>query len=513
MSNKVEVPVNEYSQMLPHWRLTTALWGGTPAMRKAASVYLPQEPAEPMPAYEIRIARSVLTNFYKQTVTRLVGKVFKQAITQRDDIPAQVKALLTNIDNIGTDLDRFSQDVLSYAINDGVAHILIDAPSAEGLPVDPVLGQPSLAAERAAGLRPYAVIVNAESLIGWKSEMVAGKRVLTQVRIYSCQFEQDPDTEFGQIKVERVQVIEPRLKRTYKKGPKDNDYVLEDTKVTTWDAIPLVTLYTNRHAFMVGEPMLLDLAYLNVAHWQSDSDQRNILHVARVPILFGAGLGEDDDNGAFELKIGPNSVTRGPQGSTLTYVEHGGKAIDAGVKDLESLEQRMATIGLDMITRRTGNTTATARALDQHEVDSPLQTVAKALEDALNKVLDVFALWFKLGEDKGGTVEVFKDFGISSRDAEDLKTLLAMRDKGDISRETFWAELKRRGLLSDDFDPETEMDLLEVESTQALDAAVRTAQAMGELTTGDQNGDGKRGPAGRADQSGAPDSSGNGGPQ
>ena len=509
MSSKsmVEVPIIEYTQMLPLWQLTGALWGGTPAMRKAASKYLPQEPAEPVAAYDVRVQRSILTNYYKQTVTRLVGKIFKQAITRGDDIPAQVAALLDNIDNMGTDLDTFAQQWLNFAINDGVCHVLIDSPNTEGLPVDPALGAPTKATENAAGVRPYVTLINSEALIGWKSVMQDnGKRVLTQIRVYSSAYEQDPASEFGQIKVERVRVIEPRMHRVYKKGPTDDDFILESTRITTDDVIPLYSLYTNKRSFMVGEPMLLDLAYLNVAHWQSDSDQRNILHVARVPILFGAGLGEDDAGTDFKLQIGPNSVTRGPQGSTLTYVEHGGKAIESGMKDLESLEVRMASIGLDMITRRTGDATATCRALDQHEVDSPLQTVAKNLEDSVDKLLDGFAAWYSLGEDAGGTVEVFKDFGISARDAEDLKTMLEMRKNGDLSRDTFWQELVRRGLLRDDFDPQQEIDLLEVESTKALETAVDTAKAMGEL-----GADGKPINSGSTGGAGSGSASGGGG--
>ena len=38
-----------------------------------------------------------------------------------------------------------------------------------------------------------------------------------------------------------------------------------------------------------------------------------------------------------------------------------------------------------------------------------------------------------------------------------------MRARGDISQLTYWNELKRRGLLSDDFDNETEIDLLDLE--------------------------------------------------
>src|SRR3546814_11327266 len=53
--------------------------------------------------------------------------------------------------------------------------------------------------------------------------------------------------------------------------------------------LPLVTVYAERTGYLTARPPLLDLAWLNLAHWQSSSDQRHILHVARVPILFEIG--------------------------------------------------------------------------------------------------------------------------------------------------------------------------------------------------------------------------------
>jgi hypothetical protein len=500
MSKTVANPSQQYRLMSPYWEMITALWGGTAAMRAKAGKYLPQEPAEPEAAYAVRVQRSVLTNYYKATVNKLVGKIFKQDITLNEDIPAQVKPLLENVDRMGTDINRFSQDWVRWAINDGLCHVLVDSPTTKGLPVDPTLGQPTLATEKAADLRPYLSLIKADSLIGWDSHVDNGKHILDRIRVYSCRWEKDPEDEFNQIKVEYVRVIEPGLHTVYRKGPKDDEYKAEPPIVTTDAEIQLVTLYTNETGFMMAEPMLLDLAYLNVTHWQSDSDQRNILHVARVPILFVTGVGDDpeDASGGFKLVIGPNSVNRGPQGADMKYVEHTGAAIEAGVKDLEQLELRMAAIGIDAITKKTGDVTATARALDQGEIDSPLQVVAKTLEDCVNKVLDYFAKWYNLGDDAGGTCETFKDFGLSAQDAQDVQQLLTARANKDISRDTLWFELKRRGLLSDKFDPKAEASLLEVESTTAMEQQAKTlkleadaAAASGEDDEDDEEGGNK----------------------
>ena len=70
----------------------------------------------------------------------------------------------------------------------------------------------------------------------------------------------------------------------------------------------------------------------------------------------------------------------------------------------------------------------------------------------------------ELGEDGGGSLGLFKDFGIEVADSADLDLLLKAKQAGEISQLTFLKELKRRNLLSDDFDPQTEIDLLDIES-------------------------------------------------
>jgi hypothetical protein len=324
--------------------------------------------------------------------------------------------------------------------------------------------------EELLGVRPYAKHVKAADLIGWKWQISNNKKVLTQIRVREY-VKVDGDDEFTQEVRERIRVIEPYIQRVYEKSEPNeqqssgdpDEWVLIEAKVTTMPIVPLVTMYTNKVGFLLGSPLLLDIAYLNVAHWQSDSDQRNILHVARIPILFATGFGDDDSQ--VTIEIGSNTFARAPKGATLEYVEHTGKGIDAGVKDLKDLEERIQLLGMELLVKRPqGNVTATARTLDQAEADSELGLIAKELENTLNKMLDLFGRWVGLGDDGGGSTEVFKDFGIESEDLQDVDLLLRSRMAGEISQMTFWDEIKRRGLLSDNFNPTTEINLLDIES-------------------------------------------------
>lgn len=472
MTDAVAIPNKEYADHIKFWTLTATLRAGTDAMRQAGKEYLPMEKKEEPHAYRARLQRSVLTNLYKKTADKLVGKPLKKPIICEEDVPEEIKQLLDDIDAVGTRLDVFAAQLFTQAVDDGVAHVLVEFPNSNALGQEigefrNPDGTRSLSVKQAQQLnvRPYARIIKAEDLIGWQWEMVDGKKVLTQIRIFEWGRKPSDDNEFEQVRTERVRVIERNVWRLYEKQKQSQDqkdeWVMIEDGANSLGDIALTTLYTNRTVFMCGRPWLEDIAWLNVAHWQSDSDQRNLLHVARVPILFAKGFGDDDSK--FSLSVGAATYVKGPSSASLSYVEHSGKGIESGRNDLKDIEERIQQMGLEMLIKRpSGNTTATARALDQAEADSALGMASQELENCLEEMLRWFARWLELGED-GGSLSVFKDFGIETADAADLDILLKARQAGEISQTTFLKEIKRRGLLSDDFDAQTEIDLLDIE--------------------------------------------------
>jgi len=187
----------------------------------------------------------------------------------------------------------------------------------------------------------------------------------------------------------------------------------DDAGDSSLDCIPLVTIYANRAGFMTAHPPLMDLAWLNLAHWQSASDQRHILHGARGPILFGRNLTLPEDG----LALGPNRIVTGEgESADLRFVEHSGAAIAAGRQDLIDLEDRMAVMGLDLMTRRggAGSTTATARAIDAAENTSSLLGLIHAVEDRLTTAFGFMADWLGVPRSEAGRV------ALHGRDPSDL---------------------------------------------------------------------------------------------
>jgi hypothetical protein len=392
---------------------------------------------------------------------------------------------------------------LSDAVDDGITFFFVDSPADPTKQVDengePLQRTPrTLGQDKREDLRPYVRQIKADRLLGWKYHIENGKEILDEIRIHEFVTEPDPDDEWNDIKVEQIRVVRPFQQLVYQKKEDDKgkeDWLLVETIVTDFEEIPLVPLYTNKIKFLVGEPLFIDLANLNISHWQSNSDQQNIIHVIRVPILLGTAL-TDVETGAQELTIGPNSIVHAEPGGDLKYVEHTGKAAEVGFMALERLEGDITRMGAEIIlNKRTGNPTATARALDQAESDSEMATVSTNVEDAWQEVFRFMTLAFGEDEPEDITtigVNMNKDFNLGMWDVSAIKDLLSMRGTGDLSQSTLWFEMKRIGILSEDFDEEAEEALLELEKEANMEREadmLRTASQIDEDPFGNGNDD------------------------
>jgi len=123
----------------------------------------------------------------------------------------------------------------------------------------------------------------------WEAERIDGVMTLTEVRIWELQEHQAG--LFSSLPVLQVRVLKRDVFEVWQPvevenaGKKESVWQVVETGVNTLGKIPLVPFYALRTGFMQSRPPLLDLAYMNVEHWQSSSDQRSILHTARVPLL------------------------------------------------------------------------------------------------------------------------------------------------------------------------------------------------------------------------------------
>jgi hypothetical protein len=443
MALKVDGMSDAVSAMRPDLDKIEALMGGTNAMRKAGTTYLKKWPMEDQDSYDFRLQTSTLYNAFARTVENMAAKPFTEEV-KWTGIDTEVEAWFGNIDLQRRSLHMFAQDVFLYGLRDGLTHVLIDhQPTRDE---NGNLLYKTKADEIKAGLRPYAIHIKQSQILGWLSSCIDGVEKLTQLRIKESVTE--PDGEFGTTIVEQIRVYMPGAWQTYRKNSEEL-WMPYKNGTTSLDFIPLVTYYTRRTGFMTATPPLNNLADLNIKHWNSESDQFSLLHTARVPILAIIGVDEQESG---KLKIGAKTALTLPVGGDAKYVEHSGKAIEAGRNSLKDLEQQMEAMGAELVTASVVASTATENVLDSAKSQCQLSAMAQGLEIFLDQMVDIMAAWRGLGEQ--GDIDVFDDFAtitVNSATAGAFVTALVLLvDSQLMSRETAFEELKRAGIANPD---------------------------------------------------------------
>lgn len=451
--------------MGPAWAMITALLGGTTSMREAGKLYLPKHPAESGEAYKYRVDVSTLFNGFRRTIDTLSGKPFSEPLKLGDDVPPVIETYSEDIDLEGRNLQAFAHDVMRTVLSYGLSHILVDYPTTPGAQ--------SLAAQHVSGARPYFVHIYPWNVLDWRSERINGVETLTQLRFF--EYVEEPDGDWAKKEIRQVRVLEPDNYRIYREDEK-GDWVLYDEGLVSIGIIPLATAYGERTGFMTARPPLQDLAHLNVEHWQSSSDQSNILHVARVPILFASGFTEDST-----IKIGAGiAVTNDDPAAKLAYVDSSmaAPAIEAGRLSIKDLEDRMSIMGAEPLAKKPGKRTATETIIDTSASDSALSLMALNLEDTLELALQFVAVWDGLPD--GGTLELFKDFSGDDDQAAAEKAPNA-KEMGIISAQTAFGILQRAGVVPEELDWTEELERMKAEGpTTGIIGSFEAAPGVGE---------------------------------
>jgi Domain of unknown function (DUF4055) len=455
-----------YDAMVPKWDKVTTVLAGTDAMRAAGKQYLPQYDKETDARYAVRLASTVLHNQSCITLDTWVGKPFGEPITLDPPDPPGLEEFLEDVDQEGNELQVFARNWFRTGLAKAFAHVYVDMPRLDET-------QPRTAADDVE--RPYWVALDPEQVFFLDAETIDGREVLREVRWLETVCERDGYAERKVQQIRRVFMapsapalvggtpppetghVEVFRKRKDKKGKEK--WRIVESYTFDLDEVPLVTFYADRQGLLLGKPPLEDLVDKNVEHWQSSSDQRNVLTAARFPMLACSG-GTDEQN---QVAIGPYKwlFCPDPQGR-FYYVEHTGAAINAGRQDLQDLEAQMAAYGAEYLRQRPAGETATARALDAAEATSPLQDATRRFSEALTRALQLTLKWMG-AEDQELHAELTTDFAPEPEPAR-LSALAEARRGRDISRKVYTAELQRYSVLGEEYDADEDALQLEKET-------------------------------------------------
>ena len=490
---KVDTTSSAYDEMWLDWELIEDLCLGRDQMILKATRWLPMEDGEKPDRYGVRLERSFLFGAFADTLERLAAKPFGREvmIENADQLPEALQELAQNVDLLGTDLTAFAKKIFKDGIKYGHSLVYVDFPQVDN-------PEMTLADELEQGIRPYWIHISPPNLIGWRSQKVAGKEILTQIRYREQRIV--PDGPFGDTMQEVIHVVDaPILSpdgefvgngqiQDWVKG-RDGEFMPQEPRPFTYPGIPLVWLPINPagKGLLRSTPPLRELAEMNLEHWQKSSDKSNILRFVSIAVvmLTGVNQGSQDDDastgGPDEILWGVNQIIYGPQGSDGKYIEHSGAGVQALQEHLDKVEEHMEMLGLQPLMARQSDVTATAQRKDDAKVTSGIQTWIRRLETTIAWLYNISARW--LGEEipEDVTFDVFNEFGLKVATKDDAAQLLQAWGANAISDELFLTEWRKRGLIGEEVDIQEEM-------SKAREQAMEKAELFGLATDDGDNG-------------------------
>jgi hypothetical protein len=422
--------------MMPDWSVMAAVTNGTNYLRDMSETYLPQEPREDDDAYETRVDRSVLSPYTSRLIETAAGAILRKPIHIEGD-PYWL-GIAQNIDGLGSNINEYARRALVSSLTYGHSAILVDYPAA--------MGARNLAEERAMGRRPYFVHVDAPQIWGWRKE--PGTNRLLQVRIHD--YDVRPLNEFGEEQVEEMRVIYPGRYDLYTLGQELVEFTASGGY--SLDEIPLVPIYSNRRGLLVSQPPLLDIANLNITHYQRQADLIHALHIAAMPTLVLEGW--DDTTGSATM--GVNYAIAMQPGNKAYYVQADATSFDAQMAELQSLESQMSTLGVTkLFGQKFVAESAEAKRIDQAQSNSVLSIISQELESALNQAF-AFAAQYVGMEPPEITID--RDFDYYRLIGQDVSVLAQLNQMGKISDAMLLEVLRRGEVLPDNINIEDELE-------------------------------------------------------
>jgi len=427
--------------MMKGWEIMKAVTEGTEYLRENSEAFLPLEPREDYDAYLARVNRSVFSPFTQRLIRAATGLVLRKPITLTGD-PYWTEMFKKDVDGCKSDLDEYARRILMCSLTYGQSHILVDYPAPSGAL--------SLAEEREQNRRPYWIEVDPNNLYGWRLDRESNYGNLIQARI--AEKAVLPDGDFGEKVYDQIRVIEPGKYKIFRKkeqieemydvsdnsvtgnfgmGSADKDYQQVESGEFSLGEIPLVTVYSGKVENLVSKPPLLDIAYLNLAHFQRQADLIHSLHVASQPMLVMEGY----DDQTKDLAISVNYAMATQPGNKVYYVEPASSAFEAQSAEIKELQMQMATLGISTLSQQKFVAeSADARRLDRVDTNSMLAMVSMELEQKLQKAFNLSAEYVGIEPPE---VKISRDFDIERLIGQDITALTSLFDQQVIDREEF----------------------------------------------------------------------------
>jgi hypothetical protein len=370
----------EYDKNVDKWKLTRNASNGLSF--EEARKYIPRRTHEEQDQYYQRVEKAIYTNYTGRTREGLKGAIFR--LPPRIELPPDMEFMYDNADGAGQSLAQVSKLAADEVMETGRFGLLADYPMvSEDLTVEQV---------RRMQLQPHIATYTAESIINWHVHIMNGRRQLGMLVLKeNAPIHYD---EFTWDYVDRYRVLRLNADSQYTQqlydesgDPITDEIVIRGASGQPFDYIPFHFIGSRDNLPDIDEPVLYDIARVNIGHFRNSADHENNLSVHGGGTLV---VSTDMSPEAFQ-SANPGGITVGENSGLI--LSEGGKAellqlgsASAIGAEMTHKEQMMVQIGAKIITK-TGQRTAEEARIQATSENSMLDTMVGNIDEAFTAVL------------------------------------------------------------------------------------------------------------------------------
>lgn len=432
----------EYETAAVKWRRMRDVISGQDAIHVRGTAYLPRLSEQTDADYAAYKLRASWFGATSRTVDALHGLMFRKAPVI--EAPEGMAGILDDLTLAGQSVEGFIASLGRESLEVGRGGVLVDYPSVREQPG-------SLGAAEASGLRPFATLYKAESIINWRSERIDNRMMLTLVVLAETHEEWEPGA-FEPKTVPQFRVLRLNggryVQEVYRGGDKGLDLaekVAPTMRGQPMRFIPFVIVGPEQIGPEISDPPLIDMADLNLSHYRTTADLEHGAHYTGLPMLMLTGVTMAESEkvaiGSQTAVVSDNPAAKG------FYIEFEGHGLGSLERLIERKEAQMAALGASMLAAPKKG----VEAADTHEMrtvqeTSALADIAGTVSQAMTQVLEWVRDWAGLSGDV--SVEVSTDYVVTQMTAQQLTALLGAWQAGAISRATLFWNLQQGELVA-----------------------------------------------------------------
>ena len=454
----------EYERAYPLWATVEDCIEGEHRIKDRGDLYLPRpnvtdiSPAN-LARYQQYVMRAVFYNVTKRTLQGLSGRVFSKEETI--DVPTDIESIVDNVDGSGISLLQQAKDTLQKTLSVSRCGLMVDFPSVEGVV--------TREDEKNGGAKPTILLYAAENIINWKTTKVGSEEALSLVVLQEStevgggEFSHDIELQYRHLYID----AEDNLfkVRVWRKsgdnasavigGGDSPDYsVFEEYTPTGADGNPFTEiLFTFVGALnndpTVDQPLMLDIANLNVAHYRNSADYEESAYIVGQPTPYFTGLTPEwvDEVLGGKIQFGSRAGIPLPEGASAGLLQ---AASNTMIKEaMDTKENQMVALGARLLESSTTQRTATEANLDNVEEVSNLISVAENVSEAYRTCL-TWVSQFTSNVEAEIEFMLNTDFSVDSLTAQQLQALVATWQSNGISWVELRHQLRKAGLATEE---------------------------------------------------------------